>query len=279
MLRLSATLLALLLPPAVVTAVQWEPTNCPGPKTPGKCAITSPGSELGSTSTTGSGFAVSLFFQHEPPNMRPKPDQAGWFTCTSANTGAVLCKRAWLLAEEGAAGSCYFVVAEGDSVECEGEGGVTFIGANKAALSPDGTGPTATPTSIKECTGTYSGSGSCTFSPGKGRGKKKEVGGSWVNLGFDVLPAASTPTSTPALATSTQPPKDAVVSIKCTTPPKTPTTDPFLCSYAVNTSIGMFNETSMSTPHHSSSCAFILPEGDDVVTCSWYAGHLQVGGL
>ena len=44
-------------------AVKWEPTGCPGAKTPGNCTITAP--------TQGSGFAVALFFQNEPPNMRP----------------------------------------------------------------------------------------------------------------------------------------------------------------------------------------------------------------
>ena len=52
--------------------------------------------------------------------LRPHPDQAGWFTCASSRTGAVLCKRSWLMEEEGAAGSCYFVVAPGDRVHCQG---------------------------------------------------------------------------------------------------------------------------------------------------------------
>ena len=141
-----------------------------------------------------------------------------------------------------------------------GEGGVSIIGANKAALAEDGIGPTAPPQPIPECTGSFSGSGACTFSPGSGgRGGGGGGGGSWVTLGMDVVPAGR----------GVDPPLDAVVKIKCTTPPKTPATDPFLCSYAVNTSIGMFNQTSLSTPHHASSCSFLLPEGGETVVCEW----------
>lgn len=196
--------------------------------------------------------------------------------------------------EEGASGSCYFAVAANDSVDCEGGGGVTMIGANMAELAADA-GPSQAPAAIPECTGSFSGAGTrrriktLPFATGirsgtlmwgvyadvrmyddvvsKGTCKfsaASKGAAAWINIGIDVVPASASARAGPL-------PNGSVVKMECSAPPPPgPKLSPLLCSYRVNTSIGMFNETSLSNPHHhASSCSFVLPAGDETVTCTW----------
>ena len=94
-------------------AINWREMACPkGSFAAAGCETTAP--------STQSDELVSLFFQFEG-------EAAGSFACTGADRNVTYCSRSWMLAEQGSAGTCVFLLPAGASMQCTGHGGVTTV--------------------------------------------------------------------------------------------------------------------------------------------------------
>merc|ERR1740117_1905422 len=123
---------------------------------------------------------VSLFYQFEGK-------QAGGFSCTSSTladgTVPVLCGASWSLPQQGAAGTCVFLLAAGSDMKCQGTGGVTnIIGAHGVVLTAPIL-PAPLTWTTPSCPAKGEMAGSCS---GKSAGSDR-----WMNVAFSSSKPAS----------------------------------------------------------------------------------------
>jgi len=72
-------------------------------------------------------MAVTLFFQVEDPSGSAS------FECKTDEM--VHCSRGWAVAEQGSAGTCFFLLGAGETFDCSGSGTVNVIGAHGLQLA------------------------------------------------------------------------------------------------------------------------------------------------
>ena len=167
----ACALLLCILSSGAFADVDWQPLACPS------ISFNRPCTQRGNPSQD---TMVSLFYQFEGK-------QAGGFSCTSSTpadgAGPVLCGASWSLPQQGAAGTCVFLLAAGSNMKCQGTGGVTnLIGAHGLVLSaPVLSAPLAWAT--LSCPAKGKMSGSCT---GKAADSDR-----WMNVAFSSTRPAS----------------------------------------------------------------------------------------
>lgn len=119
MMLTSATLAAFAGVGAADRPVNWMELDCPGASASSTCSYQNP-----SSSTD---MAVTLFFQVE--------DASGSASFECKTGDMVHCSRGWAVAEQGSAGTCFFLLGAGETFDCSGSGTVNMIGAHGLALA------------------------------------------------------------------------------------------------------------------------------------------------
>ena len=168
-LLLLLLLLLLLIFPSLVTSISWSPLSCPHAGSPfTSCSEPSFATDV----------AVTLFFQIESTG-----NSGGEFSCviTGANK-AILCARNWTQTESGSAGSCFFLLPQGQSYSCSASGGqINVIDADSTPLE-NGSLKSDAPPFATTCPGTQtldvssSASSSCTA--------PAQANDVWVSMGW-----------------------------------------------------------------------------------------------
>jgi hypothetical protein len=106
--------LLLLIPFRLVTSVSWTALSCPKAGSPfSTCTEPSFSTDV----------AVTLFFQIESTGT-----SGGSFSCqTNDSSKAIVCLRNWTQPESGSAGSCFFLLPQGQSYSCSSSGGIINV--------------------------------------------------------------------------------------------------------------------------------------------------------
>ena len=139
-------------PPTVLgdRQVAWQELSCPAAGAPFGSACTH-------RNTGSSDAAITFFFQTESVTAA-----GGGFTCTDTATGVPLCARQWTTAEQGSAGTCFFLLRAGASYSCSGTGTVNVIGAHAVALNGTVVDPAPAHPTPLGCP-TAAGSAGCSY--------------------------------------------------------------------------------------------------------------------
>jgi hypothetical protein len=241
-------LLLSLLAAGSEASIKWAPLACPKARPASGASEPQPQCTQPSLSASEDSV-VSLFMQVELTGG----EQLGSVVCsTETAAGPVVhCRRTWLAHETGSSGSCWFMLAAGQSYSCEVTGTVNFIGSNSALLSSKLL-VEADPAPIPSLHGALAAGASATHTAG--------ATDEWLALSWSLGHGG---------------PLAPLHSLSCTY------SDVQVCSWSANTTDigqggGSSPGNSTAQALRASSCGFLLPAGEKL-ECTIADGGVAFG--